>query len=52
MKTTPYDEAKYLDNEKIRQGYLDSCREFGLDMDQANEAVERSRKILAPANLQ
>ena len=26
MKIAPYDEAKYLDNEKVRQGYLDSCR--------------------------
>ena len=45
MKVTPYDEAKYLDTEEARQGYLESCREFWLDIDRANEAVERSRKI-------
>ena len=45
MKVTPYDEAKYLDTEEARRGYLESCREFGLDIDRANEAVERSRKI-------
>ena len=45
MKVTPYDEAKYLDTEEARQGYLESCREFGLDIDRANEAVERSRKL-------
>ena len=45
MKVTPYDEAKYLDTEEARQGYLESCREFGLNIDRANDAVERSRKI-------
>ena len=45
MKITPYDEANYLDTEEARQNYLESCHEFGLDTDRANEAVERSRKI-------
>lgn len=45
MKVTPYDEAEYLNTEEARQGYLDNCSEFQLDMERANEAVHRFRKI-------
>ena len=45
MKVTPNDEAEYLNTEEGRQGYLDNCSEFELDMERANEAVSRSRKI-------